>query len=94
DDILSQALHDYARRSLPLNHHLDYFCTQLTIIAQFYDSEGLNRKFGVPTVKKPPPDHIASTLISEVMADNISSQNGPRTMQNQISLRDGAKIPQ
>ncbi|KAJ7882120.1 hypothetical protein B0H13DRAFT_2235504 [Mycena leptocephala] len=55
--------------------------------------KGLNQQFEVPTVKKPPPDHIAATLIAEVMANNVSSRNGPRTIQSQISLQDGTKIP-
>ncbi|KAJ6474518.1 hypothetical protein DFH09DRAFT_953200 [Mycena vulgaris] len=47
----------------------------------------------VPTVKKPPPDYIASTMIAELTMNNVSSRNGPRTVQNQISLQDGIKIP-
>ncbi|KAF8144945.1 hypothetical protein K438DRAFT_1910892 [Mycena galopus ATCC 62051] len=47
----------------------------------------------VPTVKKPPPDHIATTLVAESSMNNVSSCNGPNTVRNQISLRDGTKIP-
>ncbi|KAJ7203020.1 hypothetical protein GGX14DRAFT_332273, partial [Mycena pura] len=53
----------------------------------------LNREFNVPTVKKPPPQHIASTLVVEVMANNVSSRNGSQTVQSRISLQDGIKIP-
>ncbi|KAJ7263852.1 hypothetical protein C8J57DRAFT_1436287 [Mycena rebaudengoi] len=59
----------------------------------FTTLKSLNRTFKVGTVKKPPPDHIASTLIGEVMLNNVSSRNGPQTIQNQISLQDGTKIP-
>ncbi|KAJ7349578.1 hypothetical protein DFH08DRAFT_696351, partial [Mycena albidolilacea] len=51
------------------------------------------RNFNVPTVKKPPPDHIAATLIADVMTNNVSSRNGPCTIQSQISLQDDTKIP-
>ncbi|KAJ7105543.1 hypothetical protein C8R44DRAFT_942644, partial [Mycena epipterygia] len=53
----------------------------------------LNHQFNVPTVKKPPPEHIASTLVAAVTISNVSSRNGPRTVQNKISLQDGTKIP-
>jgi hypothetical protein len=53
----------------------------------------LNRQFKVKTVKKPPPVHIASTLIAEAITNNVSSRNGPQTIQNQISRQDGIKIP-
>lgn len=53
----------------------------------------LNRQFKVETVKKPPPVHIASTLIAEAITNNVCSRNGPRTIQNQISRQNGIKIP-
>lgn len=53
----------------------------------------LNSKFGVPTVRKPPPLHISTTLVAAKMAENVTSRNGPQTIQTQISLQDGVKIP-
>ncbi|KAJ7366125.1 hypothetical protein DFH08DRAFT_797118 [Mycena albidolilacea] len=49
--------------------------------------------FNIPTVKKPPPDHIAVTLIADVMSNNVSSRDGPCTIQSQISLQDDTQIP-
>ncbi|KAJ6626634.1 hypothetical protein B0H10DRAFT_1941648 [Mycena sp. CBHHK59/15] len=93
DSVLGPALNDYARRSLPLAQRLDYLLKDFGYKISYTTLKGLNRKFKVNTVKKPPPDHIASTLIGEVMLNNVSSRNGPQTVQNQISLQDGIKIP-
>lgn len=55
--------------------------------------KSLNRKFKVNSVRKPPPEHLASTFVAEVMTNNVSSRNGPSTVQRQIALKDGVKIP-
>ncbi|KAJ6613707.1 hypothetical protein B0H10DRAFT_2177130 [Mycena sp. CBHHK59/15] len=81
DDSLSHAQH--------LNYLLKDFGYKISISAL----KRLNRQFKVETVKKPPPVHIASTLIAEAITNNISSRNGPQTIQNQISRQDGIKIP-
>lgn len=51
--------------------------------------KNLNPEFDVPTGKKPRPDYIASTLVAEITINNVSSRNGPRMVQNQISLQAG-----
>ncbi|KAJ6629944.1 hypothetical protein B0H10DRAFT_1775530, partial [Mycena sp. CBHHK59/15] len=93
DAVLGPALNDYARRSLSLAQWLDYLEKDFNYKIGFSTLKKLNLKFQVQTVKKPPPDHIAATLVAEVMANNVSSRNGPRTVQNQISLQDGTKVP-
>ncbi|KAJ7430111.1 hypothetical protein B0H11DRAFT_2398532 [Mycena galericulata] len=93
DSVLAPALHDYSRKSLPLAQRLEYLAKDFGYHIGRTSLKKLNREFGVGTVKKPPPDHIASTLIAEVITNNVSSRNGPRTVQNQISLQDGTKIP-
>ncbi|KAJ6624691.1 hypothetical protein B0H10DRAFT_2174430 [Mycena sp. CBHHK59/15] len=87
DDVLEFALHDYARKSLSHAQRLDYLLKRISALKR------LNRQFKVETVKKPPPVHIASTLIAEAITNNVSSRNGPQTIQNQISRQDGIKIP-
>ncbi|KAJ7664124.1 hypothetical protein B0H14DRAFT_2425134 [Mycena olivaceomarginata] len=90
---LVPALHDYSRRSLPLAQRLDYLLKDFGYKISRSTLKTLNRTFKVPTVKKPPPDYIKTTLIAEIVTNNISSQNGPQTIQTQISLQDGTKIP-
>ncbi|KAJ7857105.1 hypothetical protein B0H14DRAFT_2352385 [Mycena olivaceomarginata] len=93
DSVLGPTLHEYARKSLSLDQQCDYLLKDFGYKTGKSTLKKLNRGFKVPTVKKPPPDHIASTLVAEVMQNNVSSRNGPRTVQNQISLQDGTKIP-
>ncbi|KAJ7879946.1 hypothetical protein B0H14DRAFT_2566466 [Mycena olivaceomarginata] len=93
DEVLKRALHGYARKSLSLEQRLDYLLKDFGYKISISSLKRLNRKFKVPTVKKPPPVHIASTLIGEAITHNVSSRNGPQTIQNQLSRQDGIKIP-
>ncbi|KAJ7435590.1 hypothetical protein B0H11DRAFT_1662133, partial [Mycena galericulata] len=93
DAVLELTLHDYARKSLSLAQRLDYLLKDFGYKISIGALKRLNRKFKVETVKKPPPVHIASTLIAEVITNNVSSRNGPRKIQNQISRQYGIKIP-
>ncbi|KAJ7577899.1 hypothetical protein C8J56DRAFT_744768, partial [Mycena floridula] len=38
--------------------------------------------------------HIATTLVTSKMAENVSRQNGPVTVQKQIALEQGIIVPQ
>ncbi|KAJ6614263.1 hypothetical protein B0H10DRAFT_2266519 [Mycena sp. CBHHK59/15] len=93
DDVLEFALHDYARKSLSHAQRLDYLLKDFGYKISISALKRLNRQFKVETVKKPPPVHIASTLIAQAITNNVSSRNGPQTIQNQISRQDGIKIP-
>ncbi|KAJ7797835.1 hypothetical protein B0H14DRAFT_2297817, partial [Mycena olivaceomarginata] len=85
DEVLKRALHGYARKSLSLEQRLDYLLKDFGYKISVSSLKRLNRKLKVPTVKKPPPVHIASTLIGEAITHNVSSHNGPQTIQNQLS---------
>ncbi|KAJ7703470.1 hypothetical protein B0H14DRAFT_3099849 [Mycena olivaceomarginata] len=78
-DDLSLALHEYSRTSLSLNAQLDYLLKDYNYKIGLSTLKKLNRQFKVPTVKKPPPDHIATTLVAESSMNNVSSRNGPNT---------------
>ncbi|KAF7338929.1 hypothetical protein MVEN_01969000 [Mycena venus] len=93
DSVLGPALHDYSKRTLLLNQRLAYLTKDFGYTIGLTTLKKLNREFKVKTVKKPPPDHISATLVAEVMMNNVSSRNGPRTIQTQISLQHGVKIP-
>ncbi|KAJ7758877.1 hypothetical protein DFH07DRAFT_1024298 [Mycena maculata] len=93
DAVLGPALHDYARKSLSLSQRLDYLLKDFGYKIKLTTLKKLNREYGVPTAKKPPPDQITATLVGEVMLNNVSSRKGPQTIQSQISLQDGTKIP-
>ncbi|KAJ3978906.1 hypothetical protein F5890DRAFT_1576117 [Lentinula detonsa] len=53
----------------------------------------LNRQFKVPTVNKPPPLPVSTTLVTKVVADDIAAQNGPSTIQQNLCLEHNAFIP-
>ncbi|KAK7014509.1 hypothetical protein R3P38DRAFT_2638165 [Favolaschia claudopus] len=93
DDVLEAALHRYSRNSLSLAQRLDYLVKDFNYKIGLTTLKGLNRKFNVDTVKKPPPEHISATIIGEVISDNASSRKGPGTVQTQIAREHGVKIP-
>ncbi|KAJ7844954.1 hypothetical protein B0H13DRAFT_1647742 [Mycena leptocephala] len=99
DSVLGSALHEYSRKSQPLSHRLAYLLKDFGYkigysgLILLSTLKKLNREFRVESVKKPLPDPISSTLIAEVMANSVSSRNGPQTIQTQISLQDGTKTP-
>ncbi|KAK6981741.1 hypothetical protein R3P38DRAFT_2745736, partial [Favolaschia claudopus] len=93
DEVLKSALHKYAEKSLPLNQRLDYLLKDFGYKISYTTLKKLNRDFNVNTVKKPPPEHISTTVIGEVISNNSSSRNGPSTVQNQISRQYKLKIP-
>ncbi|KAK6974143.1 hypothetical protein R3P38DRAFT_2668504 [Favolaschia claudopus] len=93
DEVLRAALHRYAEKSLPLNQRLDYLLKDFGYKISYTTLKKLNRDFNVNTVKKPPPEHISTTVIGEVISNNSSSRNGPSTVQNQISRQYKLKIP-
>lgn len=53
----------------------------------------LNAKFEVPTVKKPPPLPIATSIVTQYAAENLTSRNGPATIQKKIAQLEGILIP-
>ncbi|KAJ7686041.1 hypothetical protein B0H14DRAFT_2654511 [Mycena olivaceomarginata] len=105
DSVLGPTLHEYTRKSLSLDQRCDYLLKDFVYkIGPFHSGfnilalENLHSRNSIvdskfQLSKKPPPDHIASALVAEVMQNNVSTRNGPRTVQNQISLQDGIKIP-
>ncbi|KAJ7642548.1 hypothetical protein B0H17DRAFT_1163930 [Mycena rosella] len=80
DDILGPALHEYSRKSLPLNQRCDYLFKDFDYKIGLTTLKKLNREFNVPTVKKPPPNYVASTMIAELTMNNVLSHTVRRLM--------------
>jgi len=55
--------------------------------------KALNKKFGVPTVKKPPPLPVATTIVSSVVMRDLAARNGPTTIQGTIRRTNQMLIP-
>ncbi|KAJ7633203.1 hypothetical protein FB45DRAFT_745629, partial [Roridomyces roridus] len=52
----------------------------------------LNKQFNIPTVRKPPPVSVATTLICDKLDDDVNKTNGPDAMKTFLAL-DGYQIP-
>ena len=52
----------------------------------------LNLKFGVPTVRKPPPADIATQMVLEMIAEDTAQMRGVGTISTLLS-NDGVLLP-
>ncbi|KAJ3780282.1 hypothetical protein GGU10DRAFT_279651 [Lentinula aff. detonsa] len=84
DDRLWEVLHELARRNLSLALRLDYLEKKEGYKIGKTKLKELNHQFNVPTVRKPPPLPVATTIVSETVAQDIAGQNGPSTIQQII----------
>ncbi|KAF9523530.1 hypothetical protein CPB83DRAFT_775298 [Crepidotus variabilis] len=94
DDVLSAALHQYAKEQLIVEDCLRRLSVEhgLGLIIKKSKLAQLNKKFNVPNVRnhKPPPD-VATQAILEKVAQDTSQSNGVGTLKtllanNRISL--------
>ncbi|KAJ8516438.1 hypothetical protein ONZ45_g6255 [Pleurotus djamor] len=92
DDILRDTLHGYARENLTLEIRLERLISDLGYYIKRTKLSQLNKKFGVPSVRKPPNRPMATTLILAKMAEDPQQLNGPNAVKTFLSL-DGVAIP-
>ncbi|KAJ3991960.1 hypothetical protein F5050DRAFT_1801932 [Lentinula boryana] len=93
DDRLREVLHELARRNLSLALRLDYLEKKEGYKIGKTKLKELNHQFNVPTVRKPPPLPVATTIVSKTVAQDIAGQNGPSTIQQIIRNGQGVQIP-
>ncbi|KAJ7636300.1 hypothetical protein FB45DRAFT_702891, partial [Roridomyces roridus] len=53
----------------------------------------LNKQYSIISPRRPPPEHIATTLIAAEMAQNITGSNSPNTIQLRVALQTGVALP-
>ncbi|KAJ7622372.1 hypothetical protein FB45DRAFT_753535, partial [Roridomyces roridus] len=55
----------------------------------------LNKQYSIISPRRPPPEHIATTLIAAEMAQNINitGSNSPNTIQLRVALQTGVALP-
>ncbi|KAJ7718471.1 hypothetical protein B0H14DRAFT_2643338 [Mycena olivaceomarginata] len=94
DSVLGPTLHEYTRKSLSLDQRCDYLFKDFGYkIGNLHSRNSIvDSKFQLS--KKPPPDHIASTLVAEVMQNNVSSLNAPRTVQIRFPFKMESRFPE
>ncbi|KAF9255486.1 hypothetical protein L218DRAFT_884014 [Marasmius fiardii PR-910] len=93
DDVLKKILTDLALRKVPLKDQLLYLAKdgypiQLTTLKE------LNRKFKIPSVRKPPPLPVATSYVSSIASEDHAARNRPNTVQHLVSRKSGVLIPQ
>ncbi|THU88708.1 hypothetical protein K435DRAFT_679314 [Dendrothele bispora CBS 962.96] len=93
DHLLAKALHEYARKGFTLEERLDRLGKDFDYFVKIRTLKKLNQKFQVPTVKKPPPTPISTTIVCKYINANLTSGNGPATIQRRIAQLEGVLIP-
>jgi hypothetical protein len=68
------------------------FVLSLVIFRKKTTLKSLNREHGTVSARRPPPEHICTTLITKQMAENVTGINRPNTIQKGIALQDGVLI--
>ncbi|TBU64693.1 hypothetical protein BD310DRAFT_943708 [Dichomitus squalens] len=92
EDELIAALQQYAREELPLSRRLQHLGAELGYHIKKAKLKKLNRKYNIPTSRKPPPLPLATTLICEQMANDPHRHRGPTAVKSQLAL-EGFNIP-
>ncbi|KAJ7277244.1 hypothetical protein C8J57DRAFT_1434370 [Mycena rebaudengoi] len=87
-----QVLIRYAALQLKNNQKLSNLATELNYHIGVSKLKMLNKQFDIPTVRKPPPFSVATTLVCDKLDDDVNQGNGPATMKTALAL-DGHQIP-
>ncbi|KAJ7218604.1 hypothetical protein GGX14DRAFT_390375 [Mycena pura] len=88
DNILRKTLWEFARREYSAEMRIDelarlhnYYIKPRTLI-------NLNKKFEVPTVKRPPPLAVATAHVANKVAEDLTRRHGPLTIQKQLARQE------
>ncbi|KAL0062901.1 hypothetical protein AAF712_010222 [Marasmius tenuissimus] len=92
DDRLRELLHGYAKNRMKLDERKLYLEKEGYTIS-VAKLKKLNREFGVPTVRKPPPLPVATTTVSTIMSKDLAARNGPNTIQHILRRQHNCYVP-
>ncbi|KAJ7904000.1 hypothetical protein B0H13DRAFT_1452787, partial [Mycena leptocephala] len=85
-------LQQFATDSKPLQERCDILHMQYNYSIGKTTLKNLNREHRIVSARRPPPEHVCTTLIAKQMAENVTGTNGPNTIQKGIALPDGVVI--
>ncbi|KAI0069657.1 hypothetical protein K474DRAFT_1710205 [Panus rudis PR-1116 ss-1] len=92
EDALKKALMQYAVEKLTLAQR----CKRLQVEYNYHISEStlkrLNRKYNIPSARKPPPQPLSESLIREEMDKDLQHRNGPNAIGQLLAVK-GFIIP-
>ncbi|KAF8886422.1 hypothetical protein CPB84DRAFT_1816716 [Gymnopilus junonius] len=92
DEILMASLFQYAKERLGTAQRLARLEAEHNLVIKDQTLYKLNRKFKVPSVRRPPPDDIATQAVLEKVANDPSQRRGVGTISTLLS-NEGVAIP-
>ncbi|KAF7325456.1 hypothetical protein MKEN_00393900 [Mycena kentingensis (nom. inval.)] len=90
---LAKILQQFAVDRVPLTKRCKLLAEKYHYHIELTKLKQLNRDYKIQSARRPPPMHIATTLVANQMAENVTGMNGPTTIQNRVALVDGVILP-
>ncbi|KAJ7478048.1 hypothetical protein B0H11DRAFT_1726137 [Mycena galericulata] len=92
DDVLKESLLRYARLRLTVAARLANLASEHNYRIGSTKLKELNKHFNIPTVRKPPPLPVVTTLVCAKLENDVVQGNGPEAMKTFLAL-DGYQVP-
>ncbi|KAJ7161858.1 hypothetical protein C8R43DRAFT_880590 [Mycena crocata] len=92
DDVLKASLLEYARLRLSIAARLSNLAAEHHYHIKKSKLKELNREFNIPTVRKPPPMPVITTLVMDEIGDDRTKGKGPEVIKTFLALK-GYQIP-
>ncbi|KAJ3749794.1 hypothetical protein EV360DRAFT_56777 [Lentinula raphanica] len=92
DEELEKSLKSYAHKNLSREMRLVYLEKDHGLKIGKERLRQLNRKFNIPSMRKPPDYTLAKALVTEEIAKDVKQRNGPRQLQRNLKM-NGHLIP-
>ncbi|KAJ7113473.1 hypothetical protein C8R44DRAFT_930096 [Mycena epipterygia] len=92
DDVLKEALTRYARLRLSVNAKIANLATEYSYHIKATKLKALNKELNIPTVRKPPPLPVVTTLVCEKLENDVTQGMGPEAIKTYLAL-DGYQVP-
>ncbi|KAF8132928.1 hypothetical protein EV363DRAFT_1397838 [Boletus edulis] len=77
---LQEALHAFSREGLTIQERLDRLKTELGLSIKKTKLCELNKKYGVPSTRKPPAADVATQAVLDKVAQDVNQTNGVGTI--------------
>ncbi|KAJ2935897.1 hypothetical protein H1R20_g1196, partial [Candolleomyces eurysporus] len=92
DEVLEAALSQYASERLSTEQKLVRLQTEHQTVIKPSTLYALQRKFKIPSVRKPPPEEIATAYVLKKVAEDVNQRNGTGTI-GTLLASEGVLIP-
>ncbi|KAJ7059362.1 hypothetical protein C8F01DRAFT_989648 [Mycena amicta] len=92
DDTLQQILLDFARRELTVTQRLAELGSKHGFFIKKATLTKLNKEFEIPSVRKPPPLPVATTLVAEHVMQDTNRRHGPVRTKRKIARKHGDTV--